>query len=407
MTGMQSSSHPYDFLIAGGGIVGLATAWRLTQQATDARVLVLEKEAAVARHQTGRNSGVIHSGIYYKPDSAKARLCRTGYHQLLDFANAYGVAHEVCGKVIVATSEAELPRLQVLEARAAANGLSGVTRVDRLGLLEIEPDAAGIAALHVPETGIVDYVAVCRQLVALIEGAGGRVETGRRVNRLQHGDGVRVVSAGGEEYSTRYFVNCAGQYSDRVARLDHLAPPLRITPFRGEYYAFRADAPTLVRNLIYPVPDPAFPFLGVHFTRMVQGGIECGPNAVLALGREAYGRLSLNVRDALETLRFSGFRRLAAAHWRMGLGEVHRSFSKAAFVRALQKLVPRVRAEMLEPRPAGIRAQALRPDGTLVDDFAFAEGERSLHVLNAPSPAATAALAIGSEIAERALACVT
>ncbi len=404
MTDSQSASHPYDFLIAGGGIVGLATAWRLTQQAPDARVLVLEKESAIARHQTGRNSGVIHSGIYYAPGSTKARLCRTGYHQLLDFANAHGIAHDVCGKVIVATSEAELPRLQALEERAAANGLSGVTRLDRHGLLELEPDAAGIAALHVPETGIIDYVAVCRQLVTRIEAAGGAVETSRRVTRLHDGDGVRVVAAGHAQYATRYFINCAGQYSDRMARLDHLAPPFRITPFRGEYYAFRPDAPTLVRNLIYPVPDPAFPFLGVHFTRMVQGGIECGPNAVLALGREAYGRLSLNVRDALETLRYAGFRRLAAAHWRMGLGEVHRSFSKAAFVRALQKLVPRVRAEMLEPRPAGIRAQALRPDGTLVDDFAFAEGERSLHVLNAPSPAATAALAIGREIAERALA---
>jgi (S)-2-hydroxyglutarate dehydrogenase len=396
----------YDFAIAGGGIVGLATAWRLTQQRPDARVLVLEKETDVARHQTGRNSGVIHSGIYYKPGSVKARLCRTGYHQLLDFASAYGIAHEVCGKVIAATVEEEIPRLQALEERAAANGLQGVTRVDSAGLRELEPDAAGLAALHVPETGIIDYVAVCRQLVALLEAAGGVVATARRVTRLDDGDGVRIVSAGRERYETRFFINCAGQYSDRVARLDHLAPALRITPFRGEYYAFKPGAPPLVRNLIYPVPDPAFPFLGVHFTRMIHGGVECGPNAVLARGREAYGHWSVNLRDAVETLTYSGFRRLAAEHWKMGLGEWRRSFSKRAFVQALRKLVPRVRADMLEPRAAGIRAQALRPDGSLEDDFAFAEGPRSLHVLNAPSPAATAALAIGHEIAERALASV-
>ncbi len=404
MSRVASDTRTCDFLIAGGGIVGLATAWRLTQQAPGARVLVLEKEAAVARHQSGRNSGVIHSGIYYAPGTAKARLCRTGYHQLLDFANAHGIAHDVCGKVIVATSDAELPRLQALEERAALNGLPRVRRLDRDGLRDVEPEAAGLAALHVPETGIIDYVAVCRQLVTLIEAAGGAVATGRRVSRLEQDDGARIVTAGRERYATRYFINCAGQHSDRVARLDHLAPALRITPFRGEYYVFKPGAPTLVRNLIYPVPDPAFPFLGVHFTRMVHGGVECGPNAVLALGREAYGRFTVNPGDAFETLRYGGFRRLAAAHWRMGLGELHRSLFKGAFVSALQKLVPRVRADMLEPRAAGIRAQAVRPDGSLVDDFAFAEGERSLHVLNAPSPAATAALAIGQEIAERALA---
>lgn len=397
-------SHSFDFTIAGAGIVGLATAWRITQQAPDARVLVLEKEPDIARHQTGRNSGVIHSGINYQPGSAKARLCRTGYHQLLDFAGAYGIPHDVCGKVIVATSDEELPRLQALEERAAANGLPGVTRLDPPALHELEPEAAGLAALHVPETGIIDYVAVSRQLRTLVEAAGGVVATGRRVMRLEDGDGVRIVSAGRERYDTRFFINCAGQYSDRVARLDHLAPALRITPFRGEYFAFRPGAPRLVRNLVYPVPDPAFPFLGVHFTRMIHGGVECGPNAVLALGREAYSHWSFNLSDTLDTLGYPGFRRLAAVHWKTGLGEWRRSFSKRAFVRALQKLVPRVRADMLEPRAAGIRAQALRPDGSLVDDFAFVEGERSLHVLNAPSPAATASLAIGQEIAERALA---
>lgn len=399
----SATSLTHDFVIAGGGIVGLATAWRITQLQPGARVLVLEKEAAVARHQTGRNSGVIHSGIYYKPGTAKARLCRTGYRELVDFAEQYGIAHDLCGKVIVATTEEELPRLQVLEEKAAANGLVGVTRLDDHGLRAIEPEAAGIAALHVPETGIIDYVAVSGQLVQLIEAAGSRVLVGHKVTALERDSGARVVVTNSDRYLTRYLINCGGQYSDRLARLDGVAPDLRITPFRGEYYAFKADAPALVRNLIYPVPDPAFPFLGVHFTRMVHGGIECGPNAVLALGREAYGQFSVNIGEALETLTYSGFMKLARKHWRMGLGEFHRSFSKAAFVKALQRLVPRVEAGMLEPRAAGIRAQALKADGSLVDDFAFVEGDHSLHVLNAPSPAATAALAIGQEIARRAI----
>jgi (S)-2-hydroxyglutarate dehydrogenase len=397
------SAHS-DYIVAGGGIVGLATAWRLTELVPGTRVLVLEKETDVARHQTGRNSGVVHSGIYYRPGTAKARLCRSGYAQLLAFAAEHSIAHEVCGKVIVATSEDELPRLQALHDRAAANGLPGVTRLDERGLRALEPAARGIAALHVPETGIIDYVAVSRHLVQLIQRAGGRVALGQRVTGFRQEDGRRIVVTDRDAHATRYFINCGGQFSDRLARLDGLDVGVKITPFRGEYYSFREDAPQLVRNLIYPVPDPAFPFLGVHFTRMVHGGVECGPNAVLALGRESYGRLSINLRDAMEILGYSGFRKLARRHWRMGLGEVHRSLSKAAFVKALQRLVPRVEAAMLEPRAAGIRAQAVSADGSLVDDFAFAEGERSLHVLNAPSPAATAALAIGQEIAARAVA---
>ena len=255
----------YDFVVAGGGIVGLATAWRITEQQPGARVLVLEKEAGVARHQTGRNSGVMHSGIYYKPGTDKARLCRTGYRQLVAFAEQYGMAHDVCGKVIVATAEEELPRLQVLEDRAAANGLAAVTRLDGQGLRAIEPEAAGIAALHVPETGIIDYVAVCRQLVKLIEAAGSRVAVGQKVVALQREGGARVVVTDRDRYLTRYFINCGGQYSDRLARLDGVAPDLLIAPFRGEYYAFKSEAPVLVRHLIYPVPDPAFPFLGGAF----------------------------------------------------------------------------------------------------------------------------------------------
>ncbi len=404
MTDGPSGTRPYDFIIAGGGIIGLATAWRLTELQPDSYILVLEKDRAVARHQSGRNSGVVHSGIYYQPGSTKARLCRLGYHQLLDFASENRIAHEVCGKLIVAASDAEIPRLEALEDRARANGLTGVTRLDGSGLRRLEPQAAGMAALHVAETGIIDFGEICRRLVRLIELAGGRVATSHPVTALGREGDARLVLAGDEAFLTRYFINCAGLYSDRVARLDELDPGVRIVPFRGDYYRFRAGAPPLVRHLIYPVPDPAFPFLGVHFTRTIAGDIECGPNAALALGREAYGRFSVDLLDALATLRAPGVRRLARLHWRMGLAELRRSFSKRAFVRALQRLVPAVRGDMLERRPAGIRAQAVRPDGTLVDDFAFAEGEQSLHVLNAPSPAATAALAIGLEIAERAIA---
>lgn len=396
-----------DILVTGGGIVGLATAFSLLQKNPGVKLLLLEKEAALAQHQTGRNSGVIHSGIYYKPGSAKARLCRKGYRQLVDFARAQAVPHEICGKVIVATVESELTRLDALAAKAEANGLVGVTRLDAKGLRAIEPEAAGIAALQVPETGIIDYVAVCSRLADRIRALGGRIALGECVQGLRLDGSDRLIDTGKERFRTRYFVNCGGQYSDRLARLDGLAPDVRITPFRGEYYAFKSDAPALVKHLIYPVPDPDFPFLGVHFTRMVVGGIECGPNAVLALGREAYGRTSFNLRDALEIFGDGGFRKLARKHWRMGLGEFHRSFSKAAFVKALQRLVPKVTADMLEPRPAGIRAQALKSDGSLVDDFAFAETEGSLHVINAPSPAATASLAIGEEIAGRVMARLT
>lgn len=411
---MSEHRSPFDCVITGGGIVGLATAWRLLQKYPGLKLAVLEKESGVAKHQTGRNSGVIHSGIYYKPGSAKALLCRKGYAELVAFAREQGIAHDLCGKVIVALDECELPRLQALADKAVANGLQGVTRIDPQGLREIEPHAAGIAALRVPETGIIDYVAVCEALVRLIQGMGGKVLLGEKVEALGWADALsestrteasvgslRAVVTSKSRYLTRYFVNCGGQHSDRLARLDGLAPDIRIAPFRGEYYAFKATAPALVKHLIYPVPDPEFPFLGVHFTRMVGGGVECGPNAVLALGREAYGRFSVHLGDALETLTYSGFLVLARKHWRMGLGEFRRSFSKAAFVKALQRLLPAMDGNMIEPRPAGIRAQALRADGSLVDDFAFAQGKNSLHVLNAPSPAATASLAIGSEIANR------
>jgi L-2-hydroxyglutarate oxidase len=390
-----------DVAIAGGGIVGLATAWRLLQARPGAKVVVLEKEAGVARHQTGHNSGVIHSGIYYKPGSHKALLCRRGYAQMTEFCSARSIPHEICGKLIVALTEAELPQLETLRQRAEANGLKGVTVVEKEGIAEYEPKAGGLKALRVPETGIVDYKAVSEALAAEIVMLGGEVILSGRVDGLRDLPDAKLVRAGEREIEAGFFINCGGLMSDRLARLDGLDPGVDIVPFRGEYYELAPDARALVRNLIYPVPDPAFPFLGVHFTRMIGGGVECGPNAVLAFKREGYRKSDIDARDLLQVLMNPGFRKLAARHWRMGLGEFRRSFSKRAFVKALQRLLPDVREGMLTPAGAGVRAQALRRDGTLVDDFAFAAGKRSLHVLNAPSPAATASLAIGEEIAKR------
>jgi L-2-hydroxyglutarate oxidase len=390
-----------DVLIAGGGIVGLATGWRLLQRFPGRKVLVLEKEGGVARHQTGHNSGVIHSGIYYKPGSYKALLCRRGYAEMVAFCRENGIPHDICGKLVMAVSQAELPQLEALRQRAEANGLKGVTVVEPSGFAAYEPRVAGLRALHVPETGIVDYVKVSEKLADRIRELGGEVRLSSRVEALRSVPDGKIVRAGEAEFAAGFFINCGGLMSDRVARLDGLDPGVSIVPFRGEYYELNEAAKPLVKNLIYPVPDPAFPFLGVHFTRMIGGGVECGPNAVLAFKREGYKKSDLDLGDLAEVLANPGFRKLAAKHWRMGLGEFHRSFSKAAFVKALQRLLPDVRENMLTPAGAGVRAQAMRRDGSLVDDFAFAEGDRSLHVLNAPSPAATASLAIGEEIAER------
>lgn len=402
---MSTTESRPGVLIAGGGIVGLATAWRILERFPGRRVLVLEKEPEVARHQTGNNSGVIHSGMYYKPGSFKALLCRRGYAQMLAFARDNGIHHDVCGKLVVATTPEELPRLEVLRQKAEANGLVGVQELPGEAIRDFEPHGTGIKALHVPETGIIDYVTVCQALVRLIRAAGGEVETANRVESLSdHVEGKRVGvrrAGGREEVLAGFFINCGGLLSDRIARLDGLDPGMSIVPFRGEYYELAPEARGLVKNLIYPVPDPDFPFLGVHFTRMIAGGVECGPNAVLAFKREGYRKSDVSLRDLSEVLVNPGFRKLAARHWKMGLGEFRRSFSKPAFTRALQRLLPEIREGHLLPAGAGVRAQALRRDGTLVDDFFFVEGKRSLHVLNAPSPAATASLAIGEEIADR------
>jgi len=355
--------------IVGGGIVGLATAYALR----DRKPVVFEKERTVGAHQTGHNSGVIHSGIYYKPGSYKAKLCVDGAQRMKAFCREHAIPHEICGKVVVATEEAEVPRLDELQRRAAANGVPA-ERITPERLRQIEPEARGIAALHVPGTGIIDYVAVAKKLASFVE-----VRTGVRV------DDVRTLKAD-------LVINCAGLHSDRVAR-----SKTKIVPFRGEYYTLKR--PTLVKGLIYPVPDPAFPFLGVHFTRMVQGGVEAGPNAVLALQREGYSWSDIRVRDLLETLAYKGFHKLAKKHWRMGMMEVWRSWSRAAFLRSLQRLVPAVTMDDLEPGGSGVRAQALDPSGALVDDFRIERRPGQIHVLNAPSPAATASLAIGQHIA--------
>ncbi len=391
----------HDFLVIGGGIVGLSTARALLKRHPGAGVAVLEKEGSWARHQTGHNSGVIHSGVYYKPGSLKARFCTEGASALVEFCQEHGVAYETCGKVIVATERHEMPLLKNLYERGLENGL-GVEKIGVDELREIEPHAAGLAALRVPETGIVDYVGVSRAFAGEISGAGGELRPGTRVEGIsERGDGVEVSTSRGI-FRARTLVNCAGLYSDRVAAMSGMEPPAKIVPFRGEYYELAPERRALVKGLIYPVPNPAFPFLGVHFTRMVEGGVEAGPNAVLGLAREGYRKTDVNPRELAEILGYGAFWRLAAKNWYTGAGEVFRSFSKRAFVRSLQRLVPEVKEDDLVPAEAGVRAQALKKDGTLVDDFLILEGERSVHVLNAPSPAATACLPIGEHVAQRA-----
>ncbi len=387
-------------VIVGGGIVGLATAWRLSDR-DDVEVVVLEKEDAVAQHQTGRNSGVLHSGIYYKPGSLKATNCRAGKLEMESFCEAEGIAYERCGKVIVAVDERELPALERIHERGIANGVA----CERIGpdrLREIEPHVAGIAAIHVPEAGIVDYRGVCDRLAAILRERGHEVRLGARVLRVRSGGSRRVVETTAGELDADLVVNCGGLHCDRIARASGVASGPRIVPFRGEYYVLKPEATHLCRHLIYPVPDPNFPFLGVHFTRMVEGGVECGPNAVLAFAREGYTFGTVDLRDLVETLGYGGFHRLALKHWRSGLGEMWRSLSKAAFVKSLQRLVPEIRSEQIVPAPAGVRAQAVNRDGSMVDDFQILEAEGVVHVLNAPSPAATASLNIGRHVAEQA-----
>ncbi len=386
--------------IIGGGIVGLATAFHLTRQFPALAVVILEKEAELAFHQTGRNSGVLHSGIYYKPGSLRALNCRSGKRAMEEFCAAESVAYEICGKVIVAVDESELPALEQIYERGQANGVK-CELIDRGRLTELEPHAAGIRAIHVPETGIVNYKQVCRRLAGLIRERGGNIVTRARVLAMHSSSERIAIETTAGDFEARQVVNCAGLHSDRVTSLSGQQCDVKVVPFRGEYYALRPEAHHLVRNLIYPVPDPKFPFLGVHFTRLIGGGVECGPNAVLAFAREGYKKTDVNLADLFESLTYTGFLRLAAKYWRTGLGEMRRSFSKTAFVKALQRLLPAIRPEHLDPAPSGVRAQALARDGNLVDDFSILESDRVINVANAPSPAATAALNIGRMIVEK------
>ena len=389
----------HDIAIIGGGILGLATARALRERAPRARLVILEKEREVATHQTGHNSGVIHSGIYYRPGSHKAKLCVEGARLMMQFCDAHGITVDRCGKVIVATSEAELPRLQTLYERGTANGVPGLRLIEPDELREIEPHAAALRAIHSPATAIVDYTAVSKALATELGAQGVEIRTGTAVGGIERtGDGVRLATSR-ETVLARRLVNCAGLYSDSVARLAGATPGVRIIPFRGEYYMLRPDRRDLVRGLIYPVPDPEFPFLGVHFTRTVHGDVEAGPNAVLAFAREGYRFGTVRLGELAGTLGYGGFWAMAARYWRTGAYEMYRSLSKGAFVHALRRLVPALRDEDVAPGGSGVRAQAVSPDGSLVDDFRIVAAADAIHVLNAPSPAAAASLAIGRHIA--------
>lgn len=385
-------------VVVGAGLVGLATALKLARARPDVHVTVLEKEPRVAEHQSTHNSGVLHAGLYYAPGSRKARLAVDGIRQMTAFCREHGVRHEICGKVVVAVDDAEVPRLRTLLERGQANGLQGLRWLDGAALREIEPHAAGVAAVHVPEEGIVDYRAVADTLTRVLTAEGVQVRTGSGVRALARREGRWQVETTDGAVAADLVVNCAGLHSDRVARMAGARPELRIVPFRGEYFQLRPERASLVRHLIYPVPDPAFPFLGVHFTRMIGGGVECGPNAVLAFKREGYRKRDVSPIDLADALTFRGLWRFMRRYPGMATAELKRSFSRRLFAASLQRLVPEVREQDLLPGGAGVRAQAMAPDGSLVQDFAFLHGEGALHVLNAPSPAATASLAIGDEI---------
>lgn len=385
--------------IIGGGIVGLAAGLKAAKRFPSAQLTVLEKEQQPGQHQSTHNSGVLHCGLYYKPGSSKARLAVSGIEQMTSFCREHGIAHDICGKLVVAADESEVQRLNALYERGQQNGLKGLQLLNQDQMREIEPHVGGVAGLRVPQEGIVDYQAVCQELVKAIERCGGRVITGAKVTRIKsQGDGWVLGTTAGD-FPADLYVNCAGLHCDRISQLAGHKRNVRIVPFRGEYYRIRPEQQHLVRHLIYPVPDPQFPFLGVHFTRMIHGGVEAGPNAVLAFSREGYKKSDVNLADLCDALGFPGLWRFLSRHRRMCWEEVKRSFSARLFCRSLQRLVPDIQLEDLEPGGSGVRAQAMSSDGTLVQDFAFVAQPRALHVLNAPSPAATASLAIGDEIA--------
>lgn len=392
----------FDVVVIGGGIVGLATAMKLLEKNKSLKVAVLEKEIALALHQTGHNSGVIHSGIYYKPGSLKAENCKNGYRMLLQFCDEHNIKYELCGKLIVATSDNELKGLENIYKRGKENGLDRIKMLQPEEFKSIEPHVSGIKAIHVPYTGIIDFTEVAQKYASLFKAAGGFIFTSTQVIR-RDSKGEIYTNHSGQSFQTRLMINCAGLYSDRIYNMCGFKSDLQIMPFRGEYYILKKERQHLVKNLIYPVPDPNFPFLGVHFTRFIGGGVEAGPNAVLAFAREGYRKTQINLHDLYDIFSFGGFYRLAAKYWRTGFGEMHRSYSKNAFTKALQRLVPEIKAEDLEEAEAGVRASATDNMGNVLDDFVIRETENMIHVLNSPSPAATASLSIGDYVSSLAL----
>jgi len=397
----MKTNPTFDIAIVGAGIVGLSSAYKFSLAYPDLKILVLEKEADVAIHQTGRNSGVIHSGIYYKPGSYKAKNCINGRHQLVDFCEEHGVEYEICGKVIVATNESERPRLKAIYERGLTNDIEGIELIDEKRLHSLEPYVKGVEAVHVPCSGIVDYRGMCRVLADLItDQPGNKILFNRKVDGVSSDEEGLRVKTETETFYTKQVINCAGLQSDLVAKSSGVEPHIQIVPFRGEYYELTPDAEHKVKGLIYPLPNPEFPFLGVHFTRMALGGVECGPNAVFAFNREGYKKTSFNLKDTIETINFPGFWKLAGKHWLQGIDEYYRSFSKRAFLKNLQKLIPSITLNDITPSPAGVRAMALKQDGEILDDFWFEKRKDQVHVLNAPSPAATAGLAIGDQVVQ-------
>ena len=389
-----------DIVIVGGGIVGLATAYHLTEKYPNKKILVLENEDEVAHHQTGNNSGVIHSGLYYKPGSLKAKNCIDGYHMMIQFCDEHEIPYDLCGKVVVATDKSELGRLRDLFDRGRENGLEGLEMLDQARLKEIEPHLAGIQGIRVPQTGIVNYKQVCQKLAEIITQRGGEIHLNTLVQAMKEtADNVQITTST-ISVECQLIINCAGLYSDEVAKMHLGKLDTRIIPFRGEYFELTAEAEHLVKHLIYPVPDPNFPFLGVHFTRMIGGGIEAGPNAVFAFKKEGYLRTDFNFKEFFGSLLWPGFQKVMFKYWKTGIGEMYRSFSKKAFTKALQRLIPEVQEEHLVPAPAGVRAQACDRTGGLLDDFKIVHEKRAIHVINAPSPAATSSLSIGKTISD-------
>jgi (S)-2-hydroxyglutarate dehydrogenase len=393
----------YDVIIVGAGIVGLATAYKLIEQRPQLKIAILEKENDIALHQTGHNSGVIHSGIYYKPNSLKAINCKTGYDQLLNFCREHGIDYDLCGKIIVACDDKELVSLENIYKRGVDNGLTGIKKINQGEIKELEPHCGGIAGVFVPQTGIIDYVDVSKKYRDIFLEKGGELYLGHKVVNIKQKNGLNYIETNVSDFESKWVINCAGLYSDKIAKLTSKDVDLQIIPFRGEYYDIKKEKQYLVKNLIYPVPNPDFPFLGVHFTRMVKGGVEAGPNAVFAFRREGYTNMDIHFGEFFESIGFRGFQKVAVKYWRDGLYEMYRSYSKRAFVKALQRLVPEIQGDDIIQGGAGVRAQACDSKGNLIDDFLIYEKQGVIDVCNAPSPAATSSIAIGQTISEKLL----